>query len=359
MRSVRIVPFSISTPDARGASFRPYRGPLASRSQPPSALSQRAHALRQIAGTRDVLRRQHLLLSRAGYFSHAADVTPLLTWSLSVEEQFYIAFPLLLLLVSRLGRRARLGTMWALFVLSLALSVYLVKHDTPAAFFLFPPRAWELILGGLLAARAIPDVPERYREPIAISAVTAILIAAFTYHEDTPFPGLRALIPCLAAAALIHVGAKGSTRVGTLLASAPFVALGLISYSLYLWHWPLITFYKAYTGATSDPRKAVALPPEVSRRLCSWRFIEQPFEPEPPGGASSRIRRCSRATCSCAFSSLPPTVSHRYPDPTTHCGFQIRRRHELPHRRVLHRCQSARRPDPLRQMPPIDKAKTS
>jgi len=254
-----------------------------------------------------------------GYFSLAADVTPLLhTWSLSVEEQFYIAFPLLLLLVSRLGRRARLGTMWALFVLSLALSVYLVKHDTPAAFFLFPPRAWELLLGCLLAARTVPEIPQRYREPVAVSALVAILITTFTYHEDTPFPGLRALVPCLAAAVLIHVGAKGSTRVGTLLASAPFVALGLISYSLYLWHWPLITFYKAYTGTHLEaPEKLMLCLASIAVAYASWRYIEQPFRTGSlrRGRIFSYSALAAVATCSCAVLFVATDgLANRYPE---------------------------------------------
>lgn len=254
-----------------------------------------------------------------GYFSLAGDVTPLLhTWSLAVEEQFYIAFPLLLLLVSRMGRRVVLIMMWALFAISLALAVYLVKHDTPAAFFLFPPRAWELLLGSLLAARAIPEIPQRYREPVAIAALAAILIATLTYHDDTPFPGLRALVPCLAAAALIHVGARGTTRVGTLLASAPFVALGLVSYSLYLWHWPLITFYKAYTGTHLDViEKLILCLVSIAAAFASWRYIEQPFR----AGHIRRVRIFSysalaaAATCSFAIVFIASEgLATRYPE---------------------------------------------
>ncbi len=214
-----------------------------------------------------------------GYFAGTGETIPLLhTWSLSVEEQFYIFFPLILWWATKRGHIRPVVLVAVLAAVSFALNIYLVELDRSSAFFLFPPRAWELLLGCLLATRALPDVPARYREGAAAVALVTIIAATGIFNRSTIFPGWAALAPCLAATILIHVGGSGPTLVGRLLSSRPFVYIGLISYSLYLWHWPLIVFYRAHTGFNLSTIEKIGLClASVAIAHMSWRFVEQPF----------------------------------------------------------------------------------
>jgi peptidoglycan/LPS O-acetylase OafA/YrhL len=219
-----------------------------------------------------------------GYFAPAADEKPLLhTWSLAVEEQFYLLVPLFLILLARTKQLHRaLPVLAATMVVSLGLSIYGAHLRDEATFYLLPSRAWELLSGSLLAFLALRGVnaPSRYGNLFATAGLVSILLPCILYTETTPFPGLAAVPPVIGAALLIWCGMQPSRTpfVNQVLASRPVVFVGLISYSLYLWHWPILTLTKSQ----------FVLPLSVEARLglvaisflvavASWRLIEVPF----------------------------------------------------------------------------------
>ncbi len=221
-----------------------------------------------------------LLWRQADYFAGPIDMDPLVhTWSLAVEEQFYILFPLLLWFCERrLARRYSWPTL-ALTVLSFGLSVALIPIDRTGDYYLLPTRAWELLGGALLAYQRLPVIRHRLlAEGIAAGSAGLILASTLLLTDQSDFPGVNALWPCLGAAGLIHANMYQRTAAGALLATRPMVAIGLISYSLYLVHWPLIVFarYQAMRDFTGWEKLALAL---VSFALAAMlrRFIERPF----------------------------------------------------------------------------------
>jgi len=220
----------------------------------------------------------------AGYFSSAADEKPLLhTWSLAVEEQFYILVPLLLWALFRFANRhsraVTISVLAAGFALSLGASVYAVSRYPMATFYLLPTRAWELLLGSLVALVSPSFSLARrrsLRELFATSGLVLILVPLFFYRRETPFPGLAALPPCLGAALLIW--ANTPTVVGSLLSTRPIVFVGLISYSLYLWHWPFLAFCRYQTlGQPSPGYRAAMLALGLLFAVLSWQYVETPF----------------------------------------------------------------------------------
>ena len=215
----------------------------------------------------------------AGYFDVAAEWKPLLhLWSIAVEEQFYLIFPALLLLIGTKSRRTLLIVTGALFAASLVFSIWALTNAPSTAFYLLPARFWELMLGALLALAQIPQPSSRIvRESIGIAGLGMIAFAVFTYTRWQPFPGQYALLPCLGAALLIYAG-ETKTLTHRLLSLKPIVFVGLISYSLYLWHWPLLVFTQTALNRVLLPWESCALVAlSVILAILSWRFIEQPF----------------------------------------------------------------------------------
>ena len=214
----------------------------------------------------------------SGYFAPAAELMPLLhTWSLAVEEQFYIAFPIFLLLVSRLSSNFKVFVI-ATFFLTFCVSLYLSYEKPSVAFYLIPARAWELMLGALLALGIVPKPRSgALCEVVAAAGLGAILAAIFFLDSRVVFPGFAALLPCFGTAAIIHCGR--STAVGRGLSAWPLVGVGLISYSLYLWHWPIFVFSR-YAEARIDLSVGASLAGFVlsfGLAWASWRFVERPF----------------------------------------------------------------------------------
>ncbi len=213
------------------------------------------------------------------YFSTAAEYRPLLhTWSLAVEEQFYIVFPLLLLLFARFGRGALNGVVLALLALSLVASIVVTDSRPDAAFYLIPTRMWELMCGAVLALGMVPPWRGRHlAEGAAALGLGLIILAVFLYGATTPFPGATALVPCVGTALLIHAGPE--TRVARCLSVRPLVFFGLISYSLYLWHWPILSFLRISYGTTELPMPVIvaAIFGSIALATLSWRFVERPF----------------------------------------------------------------------------------
>lgn len=238
----------------------------------------------------------------SSYFDGSADFKPLLhTWSLGVEEQFYIVFPLLLLLAFRLrGIRAARLLVLAGLVLSFWLSLRAIGRWPEATFYLAPTRGWELLLGAALALGLVPQVPGRLlREGLALAGMAMIAWCVLRYDERTVFPGMAALWPCLGAALVIH--ARGSL-VGRVLSLPPLVFVGLISYSLYLWHWPVIVFarYEGFYSATL-PQAALIVALSFAIAVLSWRFIETPFQTR---ALLPERQRMLRAATACVVAGL-------------------------------------------------------
>ncbi|AYG69791.1 MULTISPECIES: acyltransferase family protein [unclassified Rhizobium] len=224
----------------------------------------------------------------SGYFDIGAQMKPLLhTWSLAVEEQFYILFPLLLIVVTRFARRHATLILAGLLVVSFAASAWTLFHSQAEAFYLLQFRAWELLLGALLALGVLP-MPKRpeMRAGLAAAGVLFIAIAIFGFSDKTLFPGPAALLPCLGAALIIHARDEWGPA-SRLLRSKPMVFVGLISYSLYLWHWPIIVFSREMTGRElSLPQGGMIVAASLAAAIISWRFIEQPFR-----GRGSLVKR--------------------------------------------------------------------
>lgn len=216
----------------------------------------------------------------SGYFANAAEVKPLLhTWSLSVEEQFYLLFPFLLIAFKRFSRKSLVPGILLLGGVSFSLSVYCSYLHPSANFYFLPTRAWELLLGAFLAVIPAQRAPTRWlTESLSSGGLLAILCAVCFYGRDTRFPGVAALLPCVGAALIIWANNHTLTCVGKLLATRPVVFVGLISYSLYLWHWPMLVFarYWKLDPIPKNQRVLLLLASTVLAAL-SWRFVETPF----------------------------------------------------------------------------------
>lgn len=187
--------------------------------------------------------------SEAGYFTASAETQPLLhTWSLAVEEQFYIVFPPLLYLIFKFARKYLAHIICGLILLSLASCIFLTIRHQPTAFYMLPTRAWELGIGSLLAVMTRGGhVPQAGKAGmIGLVGITLILAPMLLLDSASLFPGWNAIPPVLGTMLLIGWGSTGI--IGVILSSRLFVEIGKISYSLYLWHWPVIVFWKAYAG---------------------------------------------------------------------------------------------------------------
>jgi peptidoglycan/LPS O-acetylase OafA/YrhL len=223
-----------------------------------------------------------LFWRESGYFDTAAELKPLLhTWSLAVEEQYYVLFPLFLMLFWKLGKRWMLLTLGLVFVASLAIAQWAAYAKPAAAFYLLPTRGWELLIGTFsafyLSQANRRDFGKVLSELGGWLGVTLILYAVFAYSKATPFPGLYALAPTLGAVLIILFATK-QTSVGKFVGNKAFVGIGLISYSAYLWHQPL--FALARHQSLIDPSATIFLLLSILALVLayiSWRYVEAPF----------------------------------------------------------------------------------
>lgn len=215
------------------------------------------------------------------YFAADSELLPLLhTWSLAVEEQYYVFFPLLLMLVWRLGKSGFVPLLLlGIAGLSLAFSEWLWRVDSAANFYLLPTRAWELMLGALagLYVRSSGIASQSLREAGSLLGLLMILLSIFFLDKNMPFPGLYALLPTLGTV-LIIVCADQQTMVGRLLSWRFFVAVGLVSYSAYLWHQPIFAFARLHSMQDLAPTVMAGLSLlALGFAWLSWRWVEQPF----------------------------------------------------------------------------------
>ena len=218
----------------------------------------------------------------SGYFDASAELKPLLhTWSLGVEEQFYILFPLLLMFTWRFGKRWIFAMLALTAVVSFAFSQIIVVKDEMFAFFMLPTRAWELLFGGLiafyLAGNSRFSVSSFTSQVASAAGLLLLGFYVFAFDKYTSFSGVNALAaPC--AAALVIVFATRQTIAGRLLASRPCVGIGLVSYSAYLWHQPLLAFARHENHGDLNQWLLVSLfIGSFVIAYFSWRYVETPF----------------------------------------------------------------------------------
>ena len=217
------------------------------------------------------------------YFGGSAEEMPLLhTWSLSLEEQFYLIVPFALLLLFRVCKfRAILWIICSFVLLSCCLSIYGMRNYGSATFYLLPTRAWELGAGSLVAFAA-PIGSVRIRSMMQWLGMACVLIPFFLYDRITIFPGMSAVPPVAGTAILIWAGMgkvpkTNSLQIQRFLSMKPLVWIGLLSYSLYLWHWPLLAFNEYLVmWKDSVPVKVSILFIALLLSWISWKFVEQP-----------------------------------------------------------------------------------
>lgn len=223
-----------------------------------------------------------LFWARGGYFDTAAELKPLLhTWSLAVEEQFYILFPLMLAGITRFRRSWTIWLLTIIVLASLARAQWGSAHDPIAAFFLLPTRSWELATGALVACYLAQDRvqawPQLVGQGLSLLGLACIVFSVFSFGKTTPSPSLYTLIPTLGAAFIIMF-ATPSTVVGKVLGHQVLVGLGLISYSAYLWHQPLFAFARhRVLDEPSALTMALLSLAALVFGVASWHFIERPF----------------------------------------------------------------------------------
>jgi peptidoglycan/LPS O-acetylase OafA/YrhL len=240
---------------------------------------------------------------RAGYFDSTTDLKPLLhTWSLAVEEQFYLLFPLIFLVRRGLDRTRLIGVIALIAAASFVLSVRGSYTHPSAAFYLLPTRAWELALGSLLCfIGAGHETAPAIRRSAAWVGLAGIACAFLFYSAATRFPGVSALLPCGGAALVIWGTTQDEGLAAKILSLRPLVLVGLISYPLYLWHWPLIVFWKYL-----QPRPGITLQNKMAlvaasflAAFASYYFVEAPV----------RRRRVLKSTRMLVTSSLATALA--------------------------------------------------
>jgi peptidoglycan/LPS O-acetylase OafA/YrhL len=218
------------------------------------------------------------------YFAGPAELKPLLhTWSLAVEEQFYLGFPLLMLFCRRFRQSRMVFLLVTIALGSFAFNVWGSYSDRPetrlGTFYLLPTRIWELLIGALLVfvpppAKLIPSV----RQSLSWIGLIGIGVASLTYDDTTRFPGIAALVPCCGAALIIYAESSELTVVGKLLSKEPLLTIGRFSYSLYLWHWPILALLRYQISENlSVSYRIMAVGLSLVAGYLSWRYVETPF----------------------------------------------------------------------------------
>lgn len=220
-------------------------------------------------------------IEHGGYFEGSSELIPLLhTWSLSIEEQYYLIWPIYLILFSKIiSKKHLLPATILIFLLSLFFSEYVVNVTFGAGYYLLPTRIFELAAGSILAIRwkNLPSPPRLTNDILSLIGLSLILYSSTHLNKESLFPGYNALPVVLGTSLLIYSGKKNLGVINRLFSYKPFVFIGLISYSLYLWHWPIIVFIK-YIGIEITPQvSTIIVIVSIITGWLSYRFVEQPF----------------------------------------------------------------------------------
>jgi peptidoglycan/LPS O-acetylase OafA/YrhL len=220
-------------------------------------------------------------IAAGDYFQSVADPSPFVHfWSLGVEEQFYLVWPALLILAGRVvrGRAGAIAVLGIVFAASLTAELLITSSQVNVAFYSLPTRAFELATGGLVAVASMSfgHLPRLVTFPAGILGIGAILAAGLVFDETLAYPGLYALVPTIGTAALIIAGPRALS--GRLLSVPQLRWLGRISYSLYLWHWPILVLVPLAIGAPlSVPETLGCVAAALVVAALSWRLVEEPF----------------------------------------------------------------------------------
>ena len=241
-------------------------------------------------------------------------------WSLSVEEQFYFIWPLLILVSGVVAAKLKLSTRWLWGIIfaivtlsSLAASVLITSRDQPSAYFMLWTRIWELALGAMAALFVGQSVlPALVRVLLSWTAIGAIVASAFLFTDQSPFPGYIALLPTMATAVLLVIGGEAGAGSSSPFLRAPIMQyVGDVSYSLYLWHWPAVVFGLAFLGEPFDfLQGAGVIGIAFALSAVTKIYIEDVFRSRKSGGSFIRVVGifvfCSVVSVGCALALLVP-----------------------------------------------------
>jgi peptidoglycan/LPS O-acetylase OafA/YrhL len=260
-----------------------------------------------------------------GYWGESAASIPLLhTWSLAIEEQFYLFFPVALLLLSR---RRRLCSMLSVIALaSFAVGAYLTRTHQIAAFYLLPTRAWELLAGAALGAYRVPAMADqplksfnsaRLLKFVGWGGLAMIVAGFFSINEGSNFPGVIALVPVIGTLAVLASIADAGPGPAWFLSRPPMVLIGKLSYSIYLWHWPLIVLGRSYANLKGWPPQGGALAGAAAGivlAVAAYWLVEQPLRLRGPG-RPKRLMTIAAGFSACATACLLMSLYHPLADP--------------------------------------------
>jgi len=217
-----------------------------------------------------------------GYFAASSDLVPLLhMWSLGVEEQFYLLWPALLIILYRAGGRTAI--IFAAILIAAASILYgesKLVSDPKFAYYMLPSRAGELLIGSLayFASEVWKDrISQLTAQTLAVFGIAAVVLSISFISETGGFPGLISLLPSVGVAVVIFAGAAGKNIVSSVLSFRPFVLVGLVSFSLYLWHWPILAFYRYAYGQPTGGGYLICGGLLVLTTLISYYLVEVPF----------------------------------------------------------------------------------
>jgi len=222
-----------------------------------------------------------LFFLESGYFDTSAELKPLLhTWSLAVEEQYYIFFPLMLMASWRFGRRWTLVMLIVFFFASFIIGQWGAYNKPAAAFYLLPARGWELLIGAFVALylqKRDHIQSKLFNQVASFTGLALVTYATFAYDKQTPFPSVYTLVPVIGTALIIFSAVKG-TIINSLLSQKAMVGIGLISYSAYLWHQPIFAFARHRSLSEPSPIMLGVLGViSIVLAYFSWKYVEAPF----------------------------------------------------------------------------------